>query len=53
MKVDAELDLALLTPTVNDFVKVPLDITAEATFTMGAQLSTWGFPEGCGGSIPS
>ncbi len=52
VKVDADLDLALLTPTVTDFVKVPIDVTAETSFTMGAQLSTWGFPEGYTGRIP-
>jgi len=49
---DPELDLALLTPSVSDFVKVPLDVTSDTTFTMGAQLSTWGFPEGYGGLVP-
>jgi len=52
VKVDAELDLALLTPTVSDFVKVPLDITIDTSLTMGAQLSTWGFPYGYDGRIP-
>lgn len=50
--VDADHDLALLIPTVDHFVKVPFDIASESTFTMGAQVSTWGFPEGYGGSIP-
>jgi hypothetical protein len=49
---DLELDLALLTPSVSDFVKVPLDVTSDTEFTFGAQLSTWGFPEGYGGLIP-
>jgi S1-C subfamily serine protease len=50
--VDADLDLALLTASTPHFVKVPLDITAETTFTFGSQVSTWGFPEGYGGLVP-
>jgi S1-C subfamily serine protease len=49
---DADFDLALLTPTVADFVKLPLDVTSEEAFTFGAQVSTWGFPEGYKGSVP-
>ena len=49
---DPDLDLALITPSVGDFVKVPLGLTADSRFIMGAQVSTWGFPEGYGGLTP-
>ena len=42
--------LALLTPT-SKFVKSSLSITTESKFTMGAQVSTWGYPEGYTGSL--
>jgi hypothetical protein len=46
IKSDASFDLAVLTPVVNDFIKLPLDISADDMFTLGAQVSTWGFPGG-------
>jgi S1-C subfamily serine protease len=49
---DPVLDLALLKPSVSDFVKLPLDITSDPTFTIGAQVATWGFPAGYNGLIP-
>ena len=33
------------------FVKAPLPITTESKFSMGAQVSTWGYPEGYGGQL--
>jgi hypothetical protein len=50
--MDAAYDLALLIPTIDDFVKVPLDITSESAFIVGAQVSTWGFPEGYQNLMP-
>ncbi len=48
--VDADRDRALLT-TTSKFVKASLSITTESKFTMGAQVSTWGYPEGYAGPL--
>ena len=48
--VDDDRDLALLTPT-SKFVESSLAITTESKFTMGAQVSTWGYPEGYAGPL--
>jgi len=47
---DAALDLVLLKPDAG-FVKNPLQIASSDKFTMGAQVTSWGFPAGYSGNI--
>jgi S1-C subfamily serine protease len=47
---DAALDLVLLKPN-EGFVKNPLAIASGDQFTMGAQVTTWGFPNGYSGEV--
>ena len=47
---DSVLDLVLLEANV-DFVKNALPIASKDTMTMGAQVSTWGFPSGYSGDV--
>ena len=47
---DAALDLALLKPDTG-FVKNPLAIASSDKFTMGAQVTSWGFPSGYSGDV--
>jgi hypothetical protein len=47
---DAALDLALLKPDTG-FVKNPLAIASGDKFTMGAQVTSWGFPAGYSGDV--
>jgi S1-C subfamily serine protease len=49
---DESLDLTIIKPSVDDFVKGPLDLNAEPQITIGAQVSIWGFPEGYSGDFP-
>lgn len=48
---DSALDLVLLKPDAG-FVKNPLSIASSETMTMGAQVSSWGFPSGYSGVTP-
>lgn len=48
----ADVDLALLTPTITDFVKAGLLLFAGDSLDIGTQVTAWGFPEGYGGSAP-
>jgi len=48
---DADLDLVLLKPDTAGFVKNPLSISSSDKMTIGAQVSTWGFPNGYSGSM--
>jgi S1-C subfamily serine protease len=48
---DADLDLALLYPA-RPITGPMLQITASENFTIGAQVSTWGFPFGYNGQAP-
>ncbi|MFB3042566.1 MAG: hypothetical protein ACE1ZS_12305, partial [Candidatus Poribacteria bacterium] len=48
---DAELDLALLTLTMP--IKVPvLPLSEDTRFSIGLQVSTWGFPGGYNSRVP-
>jgi S1-C subfamily serine protease len=49
---DSTIDLALLTPSAADFVKHSFPIWTGDDITLGAQVSTWGFPEGYTGQAP-
>jgi S1-C subfamily serine protease len=49
---DQSVDLALLTPSVRDFVKTPFEITSKETVGIGEQAVTWGFPAGYSGKPP-
>jgi S1-C subfamily serine protease len=49
---DGDLDLALLVPEAADFVEDPLSLSQETSFTLGAQVSTWGYPDGYSGTVP-
>ena len=46
------MDLALLTPTIADFVKAPLLLFSGDSLDVGTQVTTWGFPEGYTGTLP-
>ncbi len=48
---DKDLDLALLTPT-NTIKEPALDITSKVGFSVGMQVSTWGYPAGYRGPTP-
>jgi len=48
---DADTDLALVRP-VNPIGGTPLTISAGTSFSIGTQVSTWGFPGGYPGSLP-
>ena len=47
---DPVFDLVLLKPD-SGFVKSPLPIASRDTMTMGAQVSSWGFPSGYSGGV--
>lgn len=51
LAVDSEIDLALLTPN-NPLPVAGLPISTRETFSIGTQVSTWGFPGGYFGATP-